>query len=226
MAQNTLLAFAPLMSLNDVAVAVTRVVAVWNTHWASELPCASSVTVAAENKKLPIAEQYTPGVSTTPARSALCRVWSAVHVAVEACLYRVWRLAAQLFARGVLLSSAPEVIAYEPAMKRPGETPTEPVCTTVLAPLKLTAVPARTAKFEQSPRASGTDATPMLKDLLAVGGRVIVAPLAHDMAVRASALPFKTELEPKLTPVFAMMFPTKLLEDPRVTEVPTAQKTF
>ena len=199
MAQNTLLAFAPLMSLNDVAVAVTRVVAAWNTHWASELPCASSVTVEAENKKLPIAEQYTPGVSTTPARSALCRVWSGVHVALEAWLYKVWRLAAQLFARGVLLSSVPEAIAYEPAMKRPGETPTEPVCTTVLAPLKLTEVPARTAKFAQSPRASGTDSTAMLKDRLEVGGHVIEASLSHDMAVRASALPFNTALVSKLT---------------------------
>ena len=140
-------------------------------------------------------------------------------------MYRVYKLAAQLLARGVLLSSVPATISYEPPIWWPGETPTEPLCTTVLAPLKLTEVPAKIAKFAQSPSARGTSATAIPKDLLAAGS-VIVEPLSHEMAVRANALPFNVALVSKLMALWAKMFPTKLLYDPRVTEVPIAQKTF
>ena len=56
-AQKTFLAWAPLISLKDVAVAVDRVEDAWNTHWASVLLRASRVTVAAEKVSVPVAEQ-------------------------------------------------------------------------------------------------------------------------------------------------------------------------
>ena len=162
MAQNTFDGLAPLISLKDVAVAVESVVLAWKIHWALVLPSASRVKAAAENSNVPVAEQYVPGVRSKPARSALWRVWFAVHVAPEAWLYRAARLSAQLFASAVLFCAVPASISYEPPMAVPGDTPTEPVFTTVFAPLKLTEVPARTAKAAHEPSTNGTSVVDML----------------------------------------------------------------
>ena len=213
-------------------MAVESVVLAWKIHWAPVLPSASRVKAAAENSNVPVAEQYVPGVRTKPARSALWRVWFAEHVALEAWLYRVARLAAQLLASGLLCSSVPALISYEPPMALPGDTPTEPVVTTVFAPLKLTEVPARTAKYAHSPSTNGTSVVDMLAADIILAlledkiGRVTDEALSKEIAVKAKARPEIADWVPKVMAVLAKIEPAKLLEYPRVALVPRAQKIF
>jgi hypothetical protein len=77
MAQNTLDDVAPLSSSKDVAVAVDKDLSVRKINLAFGSPLASSLMVAAEKVKTPVAEQYTPGVKYLPARSLPWIVWLA-----------------------------------------------------------------------------------------------------------------------------------------------------
>jgi hypothetical protein len=84
----------------------------------------------------------------------------------------------------------------------PGDTPTFPA-TFEVSPLKLTDVPAFTAKPVQSPRFlkvdSGHFSTAADLFFSAVVGRRVSDPLSKTMAVEANALPMSSELLPKLT---------------------------
>ena len=136
-------------------------------------------------------------------------------------------MAAQLLANGVLRSSVPATISYEPPMLLPGDTPTDPVLMIVLTPLKFADVPARIANAAHDPRARGTSVVvSCTKERLFDVGRVTDDPLSKDTAVNVRALPVITELSPKKILVCARIFPTKLLEYPMDALDPTAQKTF
>mmetsp|Transcript_15177 Transcript_15177/g.14576 ORF Transcript_15177/g.14576 Transcript_15177/m.14576 type:complete len:216 (+) Transcript_15177:512-1159(+) len=197
-AQKTLDALALLISLNDVAVDVVKDVSVRKVNLAFASPLASRVMVAAEKVNLPVAEQYTPGVKRPPARSLPWMVWLPAQ-GISCALVRRARVSlAQLIAGMVFLSVAEEPVNSKlPDMTSPGATPTVPV-TVVTSPLKLTAVPAFTAKLAHlsTSRKSAVDNLTLVffRAVTEEGLSCFQAsdPLSKTMAVFASTLPFNT----------------------------------